>query len=100
MNLWLPGGKDEGKGIVRGSGINRYRLIYLKWITSKDLLYSTENCSALCGSPKGSGVWGRMDTCICMSEPLAIHLKLDNIVNWLSSNIKEKENEGWLGGWI
>ena len=41
MNLWLPGGKDEGKGIDRESGINIYTLIYLKWITSKDLLYST-----------------------------------------------------------
>ena len=40
-NIWLPGGKDEGKGIVRESGINVYTLIYLKWITSKDLLYST-----------------------------------------------------------
>ena len=28
-------------GIVRESGINMYTLIYLKWITSKDLLYST-----------------------------------------------------------
>ena len=41
MNLWLPAGKDEGKGIVSESGINMYTLIYLKWITSKDLLYST-----------------------------------------------------------
>ena len=41
MNIWLPAGKDEGKGIVRESGINMYTLIYLKWITSKDLLYST-----------------------------------------------------------
>ena len=37
----VAGGKDEGEGIVRESGINMYTLIYLKWITSKDLLYST-----------------------------------------------------------
>ena len=32
-----------GGGIVRESGIGMYTLLYLKWITSKDLLYSTEN---------------------------------------------------------
>ena len=34
-------GKGWREGIVRESGINMHRLIYLKWITSKDLLYST-----------------------------------------------------------
>ena len=36
-----------GEGIVREFGIDMYRLLYLKWITNKDLLYSTEN-SAQC----------------------------------------------------
>ena len=27
-------------------------------------------CSMLCGSLDGRGVWGRMDTCICMPESL------------------------------
>ena len=27
-------------------------------------------CSMLYGSLDGSGVWGRMDTCICMAESL------------------------------
>ena len=34
MNLWLP-----GEGIVRESGMDVYTLLYLKWITSTDLLY-------------------------------------------------------------
>ena len=34
-----------------------------------------ELCSMLCGSPNGRGVWGRMDTCICMAE-FTTHLKL------------------------
>ena len=34
-------------GIVREFGINMYTLLYLKWITNKDLLYSTGN-SAQC----------------------------------------------------
>ena len=41
-NLWLPGGKGGG-GIVREFGIDMYTLLYLKWITNKDLLYSIGN---------------------------------------------------------
>ena len=29
-----------------------------------------ELCLMLCGSLDGGGVWGRMDTCICMTESL------------------------------
>ena len=29
-----------------------------------------ELCSMLCGSLEGRGVWGRMDTCICLTESL------------------------------
>ena len=36
-----------GEEIVRKLGINTYTLLYLKWITSKILLYSTGN-SAQC----------------------------------------------------
>ena len=43
----------------------------LKWITNKDLLYSTGNWEMLCGSLDGRGVWERMDTCICMAESLS-----------------------------
>ena len=48
-----------------------YLLLNLKWITTKDLLYSTEN-SAQCysGSLDGRGISGRMGTCICMAESL------------------------------
>ena len=37
MNLWLPEGKG---GIVKEFGIDMYTVLYLKWITDKDLLYS------------------------------------------------------------
>ena len=40
-------GEGWGKGIVRGFGMAMYTLLYLKWITNKDLLYSTWN-SAQC----------------------------------------------------
>ena len=34
-----------------------------------------ELCSMLCGSLDGRGVWGRMDTCICMAESLCCALE-------------------------
>ena len=38
MNLWLPGGRD-GWGIGKGL----YTLLCLKWMTNRDLLYSSRN---------------------------------------------------------
>ena len=50
---------------------DRYTLLCLKLITIKDLLYSTQNSAQLlCGCLNGRGVWGRMDTSICMAESL------------------------------
>ena len=59
-----------GERVVQEFEMDRYTVLYLKWITNKDLLYSTDNCSMLCGSLDGSRVWGRMDTCICLAESL------------------------------
>ena len=47
MNLWLPG---EGEGIVKDFGKIMYTLLYLKWITNRNLSYSTWN-SAQCYVP-------------------------------------------------
>ena len=48
-----------------------YTLLYLKWITNKDLPYKhIELCSVLCASLDGREVWGRMDTGVCMAETL------------------------------
>ena len=46
MNLWLLGGRMRGSNI-REIGMDMYTLLDLKWITNKDLLYSTGN-SAQC----------------------------------------------------
>lgn len=35
-----------------------------------------ELCSGLCGSLDRRGVGGRKDTCTCVAESLALHLKL------------------------
>ena len=46
-SLWLLG---EGwrAGTVREFGMNMYTLLCLKWITNKDLLYSTGNSAQCC----------------------------------------------------
>ena len=44
--------------------MDRYTLLYLKWITNRDSRYSTGNCA------QWQPGWGRMDTCICMGETL------------------------------
>ena len=51
--------------------MDMYTLLCLKWITSKDLLYSTWN-SAQCymAAWMGAEFWGRMDICMCMAESL------------------------------
>jgi len=36
-------GNKDGEGIARKFGMAMYTLLYLKWITKKDLLYSTWN---------------------------------------------------------
>ena len=50
-----------------------------------------ELCSMLCGSLGGIGVWGRMDKHICIAEFLCCPPEtINNIVNWLYPNIKQK----------
>ena len=58
-----------GGGIVREFETDMYTLLCFKWITNKDLPYR-ELCSMLCDSLDGRGIWGRLDTCICMAESL------------------------------
>ena len=53
MNLQL-----EGRGIVRELGMNVYTLLYFKWITSKDLLYNTENLLSVTRQPGWKGNLG------------------------------------------
>ena len=36
----------------------------------KPIVQHMELCSMLCASLDGRGLWGRMDTCICMAESL------------------------------
>ena len=59
-----------GKGVVRDFGMDVYTLLYLKWVTNKDLLDSTGNSASCCvaawmGGEFGENgymyiVWGKM----------------------------------------
>ena len=40
LGLWGSGGEWE-EGIVREFGMHMYSLLYVKWITNKELLYRT-----------------------------------------------------------
>ena len=61
----LTSGEGWGEGIVREFGIDMDTLLYLKWITNKDLLYSTGNSAEwYVAAWRGGGAGGRMDTCI------------------------------------
>ena len=66
-----------GEGIVRVFGIDMYTLLYLKWITNKDLLYSTEN-SAQCymAAWMGGEFGGEWILVHVWLSPFAVHLKL------------------------
>ena len=76
----LPGDWGVGEwrdGIVRESGMDMYTPLYLKWITKKDLLYSTGN-SAQCYvtawvGEEFRGEWRHVYVCL---SPFAVHLKL------------------------
>ena len=46
-------GKKKGEEIVREFGINMHTLLYLKWVTNKNLLYNTGNSAQLCDSLDG-----------------------------------------------
>ena len=70
-NLQLPVGW-KGEGITRGLGMDMYTLLYFKWVTNKDLPYSTGNSvrcytAAWTGGDFGGG-W--IHACICVAESL------------------------------
>ena len=70
-------GRKMGGRDGREFGLDRYTLLYVKWITNKDLFVEHMRlCSMLCCSLDGRGVWGKIDTCVWMIESLAVHLKL------------------------
>ena len=72
------GGRME-EWIIRQFGIDRYTLLYLKWITNKDLLCSTEN-SAQCyvAAWMGREFGGEWKHVYIWLSPFAVYLKLSH----------------------
>ena len=70
-------GEGWGERIVREFGMDMYTLLYLKWITNKDLLYSTRN-SAQCYMAAwiGGEFGGEWIYVYVWLSPFAVHLKL------------------------
>ena len=66
-----------GEGIVTDFGMDMYTLLYLKWITNKDPLYSTWN-SAQCyvAAWMGGELGGEWIHVYVWMSPFGIHLKL------------------------
>ena len=76
MHLWLPDG-EWMEGQDREFGMDMCTLLYLKWTTNKDLLYSVWN-SAQCyvAAWMGGGLGGEwIHGYVCLS-PFSVHLKL------------------------
>ena len=72
------------KGIIREFGMDMYTLLYLKWITNKDLLYSTWNSAQSYVAEFGEEwilvyVWLR---------PFAVLLKLSSYLDYTQCKIK------------
>ena len=61
-------GKEGEKGQLESLRWTCTHTAVCKMDSHKDLPYSTRNCSVLCGSLDGRGVWGRKDTWIYMAE--------------------------------
>ena len=76
VGAYLPvGGMRER--IVREFEMDVYTLLYFKWITNKDLLYSMWNSAQCNVAAMIEELVGRgaMDTCICMAESLPCSLE-------------------------
>ena len=65
-------------GIVREFGMDVHILLYLKWITNKDLLYNTCNSAWCYVAAWMGGEFGRewIHVYVYCLRPFALHLKL------------------------
>ena len=72
MNLQLLGGRDSQE-VWDG---HVYTTVFKMDNKQEPAVLHREICSILCGGLDRRGVWGRMDTCICVAESLCCSLKL------------------------
>ena len=79
-------GDGLGEGIVREFGMDTYTWLYLKWITSKDLLSSTENTVQCYVAVWVGGEPGGERTRVCVAESLCC--PRETITTLLIGNVK------------
>ena len=86
MNLWLPGREVWAEGIVREFGADVYTLLYLEWVTYKDLLCSTRSSSQcyVAAQMRGEfgGEWRYIHIYICMCIYVYIYMYI-YMARWL-----------------
>ena len=79
MNLWLPGWKGRGEGTVREFGMDMYALLYLKWITNKDLLCTTwDSAQGYMAAWMGGESGGEQIHVHVSLSPFTVHLKVSH----------------------
>ena len=75
MNLWLLGGQDGGRN-RQGVWDGHVRTDIFKMNNQQGhIVWHMGLCSMLCGNLSGRGIWGRMDTCVCMTESICYSLE-------------------------
>ena len=76
--------RRTGEGTVRELGMDRYTVLYLKWITNKDLLYSIANCvQCYVAAWMGGDIEGEWIQVYVWFESLLSTWNYHNIANWL-----------------
>ena len=78
-NLWFPrgGSKKLVERIVREFGTHMCTLLYLKWITDKDQLYSAGSSAQCCVTTwMGDEFAGELTHVYVWLSPFTVHLKL------------------------
>ena len=74
--LMVVSREGRGEGIARKFGLDLYTLLYLKWITPKDLLYSTRNSAQRHAAAWFRGEFGgEWMHVYARLIPFAVHLK-------------------------
>ena len=75
--------REEGykEAIVREFGMNMYTLLYLKWITNKDLCSRRNSAQYYVAAWMGGEYGGEWIHVHVWLSPFAVHLNYPNIVN-------------------
>ena len=93
FDFWRAGDAalgNRGKGTLKADKSNVHTAIFKMDSQQGPTVEHRELCSVLGGRLEGRGVWGRIDTCICLAESLCFSPETITalFVNRLYSNTK------------